>query len=344
MWIVQVALRRPYTFIVLALVIVLLGAFTLWRTPTDIFPNIDIPIVASIHQYGGLPPDEMAGRIVTNIERNAQTTINDVEHTESQSLTGLSVVKYFFQPQVNEDLAYAQITGVSQTQLRYSPPGTAPPFILAYNAATVPILQLALDSPTLSEAELSDLATTVVRPALTKVQGASMPFPFGGRQRQIQVDLDSQALRARGLAAVDVSNAIAAQSLIIPAGTQKIGNFEYSVRLNSSPAEATALADIPVRSVDGTVVFLRDVATVHDGSAPQTNIVRVNGRRSVLLSVLKTGSASTLDIIARIKEMLPRVQARLPGNLAIHPTSDQSLFVRAAIGDLDARGRRSRRR
>jgi multidrug efflux pump subunit AcrB len=338
MWIVQVALRRPYTFIVLAIVIVLLGVFTLWRTATDIFPRIDIPIIASIHNYNGLQPDEMAGRIVTNIERNAQTTINDVEHTESQSLTGIAVVKYFFQPRVNEDLAYAQITGLMQAQLRYSPPGTSPPFILAYNAATVPILQLALDSPTLSEAQIFDLANQVVRPAVTKVQGASMPWPYGGKQRQVQVDIDAAALHARGLTAGDVSDAIGAQNLVIPAGTQKIGDFEYSVRLNSSPPDVAALNDFPVRAVNDSVVYLHDVASVHDGAAVQTNVVRVNGRRSVLLSVLKTGSASTLDIIARIKALLPAVQSRLPADLTIRPTSDQSLFVRAAIGDVVREG------
>lgn len=334
MWIVRLALRRPYTFIVLALVIVLLGIFTLLRMPTDIFPNIDIPVIGSIWSYTGLPPDEMAGRLVTNVERNAQTTVNDLQHTESQSLTGMAVIKYFFQPGVNVDLAYAQITGVSQTQLRAAPPGINPPFILAYNAATVPILQLALDSPTLSESQIFDLANTVVRPTLTSVQGASMPYPYGGRQRQVQVDLDSDALRARGLSATDVSAALGAQNLIIPAGTQKIGGFEYSVRLNSSPLDIEGIGELPVRNDQGTVTLLRDVASVHDGSGIQTNLVRVNGRRSVLLSVLKTGTASTLDIVTRIKELLPVVATRLPSDVAIHATSDQSLFVRAAISDL----------
>jgi len=338
MWIVLVALRRPYTFVVLALVIVLLGGFTLWRTPTDIFPGIDIPIIGSIWNYAGLPPDEMAGRLVTNVERNAQTTVNDLQHTESQSLTGMAVIKYFFQPGVNVDLAYAQITGVSQTQLRTAPPGMNSPFILAYNAASVPILQLALDSPTLSESQIFDLANTVVRPTLTTVQGASMPWPYGGKQRQVQVDLDAAALRAHGLAAVDISNALAAQNLIIPAGTQKIGAIEYSVRLNSSPPDIAELAALPVRNAGGAVTLLREVAAVHDGSGIQTNVVRVNGRRSVLLSVLKTGSASTLDIVTQIRALLPRVAARLPSDLAIRAVSDQSLFVRAAVSDLVREG------
>ncbi|MCC7463769.1 MAG: efflux RND transporter permease subunit [Gammaproteobacteria bacterium] len=334
MWIVQLALRRPYTFIVLALAIVLLGVFTLLRMPTDIFPNIDIPIIGSIWQYTGLPPDEMASRLVTSVERSAQTTVNDLQHTESHSLTGMAVIKYFFQPGVNVDLAYAQITGVSQTQLRSAPPGITPPFILAYNAASVPILQLALDSPTLSESQIFDLANTVVRPTLTSVPGAAMPYPYGGRQRQVRVDLDSDALRARSLSASDVSAALGEQNLIIPAGTQKIGGFEYSVRLNSSPVDISGIGDLPLRNDRGSVTLLRDVASVHDGSGIQTNLVRVNGRRSVLLSVLKTGTASTLDIVAHVKELLPRVAARLPRDLAIHATSDQSLFVRAAVGDL----------
>ena len=226
MWIVRLALRRPYTFIVLAMLIVLLGVFSILRTPTDIFPNIDIPVISAIWSYTGLPPEDMANRIVANAERYAQTTVNDVEHSESQSLPGISVVKYFFQPNVNEELAYAQITGVSQTLLRQAPPGTTPPFILAYNASTVPILQLALESPSLSEAQIFDMANTVVRPSLATVAGASLPYPYGGKQRQIQVDIDPEALRSKGLAAADVSNAIGAQNLITPAGTEKIGDIE----------------------------------------------------------------------------------------------------------------------
>src|SRR3984893_304973 len=312
MWIVRLALRRPYTFIVLGVLIVLLGVFTILRTPTDIFPAINIPVVSTIWSYTGLPPEDMANRIIANAERYAQTTVNDLEHTESQSLTGMGVVKYFFQPNVNEDLSYAQITGVSQSLLRQAPPGTTPPFILADNASTVPILQLALESTTLAESTLFDLGNAVIRPGLATVQGASLPFPFGGKQRQVQVDIDPAALRSRGLSAADVSNAIGAQNLIIPAGTEKIGAIEYNIKLNSSPLKAEELNDVPIRTVNGTVVFVRDVATVHDGSSPQTNLVRVAGRHAVLMSVLKTGSASTLQVIADIKRLLPGIQTQLP--------------------------------
>ena len=266
MWIVRLALSRPYTFIVLAILIVLLGGFTIARTATDIFPNINIPIISTIWSYSGLPPDEMATQIVSGAERSAQTTVNDVEHTESQSLNGISVVKYFFQPYVNEDLAYAQITGVSQTLLRHAPPGTTPPFVLAYNASSVPILQLALDSPTLSESQLFDLANTVIRPGLTTVRGASLPFPSGGVQRQIQVDIDPAALRAKGLSASDVSSAIGTQTLIIPAGVQEIGDTEYDIKLNSMPLKVEELNNVPIRTVNGITTFVRDVANVRDGS------------------------------------------------------------------------------
>jgi multidrug efflux pump subunit AcrB len=338
MWIVRLALRRPYTFIVLAVLIVLLGVFTILRTPTDIFPAINIPVVSTIWSYVGLPPEDMANRIVSNAERYAQTTVNDVEHTESQSLPGMSVVKYFFQPNVNEDLSYAQITGVSQTLLRTAPPGATPPFILAYNASTVPILQLALTSPTLPEATLFDLGNTIIRPGLTTVQGASLPFPYGGKQRQVQVDIDPEALRSKGLSAADVSNAIGLQNLIIPAGTEKIGDIEYNIKLNSSPLKSEELNDVPIRTVNGTVVFVRDVATVHDGASPQTNLVRVAGRHAVLMSVLKTGSASTLDVIEGIKRLLPGIQTQLPENFKIAVTGDQSLFVRAAINGVVREG------
>ncbi len=331
MWIVRLALRRPYTFIVLAVLIVLLGLFTIVRTPTDIFPAINIPVVSTIWSYVGLPPEDMANRIVSNAERYAQTTVNDIEHTESQSLQGIGVAKYFFQPNVNEDLSYAQITGVSQALLRQAPPGTTPPFILAYNASTVPILQLALESSTLSEATLFDLGNSVIRPGLATVQGASLPYPYGGKQRDVQVDIDPEALRSKGLSAVDVSNAIGAQNLIIPAGTEKIGDIEYNIKLNSSPLRPEELNDAPIRTVNGTVVFIRDVANVHDGSSPQTNLVRVAGHHAVLMSVLKTGSASTLRVIEDIKRLLPGIQKQLPEGFHVGLTGDQSLFVRAAV-------------
>src|SRR5580658_1584259 len=331
MWIVQLALRRPYTFLVLAILITLLGVFSIVRTPTDIFPNIKIPVVAAIWNYTGLSPDEMATRLVLASERTAQTTVNDVEHTESQSLTGTSVVKYFFQPNVNEELSYAQITAVSQTGLRQAPPGTTPPFVLAYNASSVPILQLALSGENLSEAQLFDLGNNIIRTGLATVQGASMPYPYGGLQRQVQVDLDPDALRAQNLSGNDVTNAIASQNSILPAGTQKIGDREYFVAVNSNPRTVAELNDLPITIRNGTVIYVRDVAHVRDGYPPQTNIVRRDGHRGVLMSVLKTGSASTLDIIRTIKQRLPGIHDQLPEGFNIDLVGDQSVFVRAAI-------------
>jgi multidrug efflux pump subunit AcrB len=331
MWIVKVALRRPYTFIVLAIMIVLLGGYATAKTATDIFPNIKIPVAAVIWRYTGLLPEEMANRIVLFSERIAQTTVNDVEHTESQSVNGTAVVKYFFQPDVDSDLSFAQITAVSQTQLFFSPPGTPPPFVLAYNASSVPILQLALSSDSLPEAKLYDLGNTILRTQLATIAGASIPFPYGGKQRQVQVDLDPPQLRANGLSGNDVVKAIGEQNLILPAGTQKIDSFEYYIKLNASPAQIDDLNNMPVRAENGTVTYVRDVAHVRDGYAPQTNMVRVDGRRSVLMNVLKTGNASTIDIIDGIKQKLPQIQASLPPELKIAATSDQSVFVRSAI-------------
>jgi multidrug efflux pump subunit AcrB len=331
MWIVRLALRRPYTFIVLAIVITLLGVFSISRTPTDIFPNIKIPVVATIWKYTGLSPEEMATRLVLGTERNAQTIVNDVEHTESQNLTGTSVVKYFFQPNANEELSFAQITGVSQTLLRSAPPGTTPPFILAYNASSVPILQLALSSPRLSEAQLFDLGNNIIRTGLATVAGASMPYPYGGLQRQVQADLDPDALRAQGLSGNDVTNALAAQNSILPAGTQKIGDREYFVTVNANPRTIAELNDLPIAVRNGSVIYVRDVAHIRDGYPPQTNIVRREGHRGVLMSVLKTGSTSTLDIIKGIKQRLPGIRDQLPEDFHIDLVGDQSVFVRAAI-------------
>src|SRR6202790_198168 len=286
MWSVKIALQRSYTFIVLAIIIVLLGGYAIANTATDIFPNIKIPVAAVIWRYTGLLPEEMANRIVLFSERIAQTTVNDVEHTESQSVNGTSVVKYFFQPGVDPDLSFAQITAISQTQLFSSPPGTSPPFILSYSASSVPILQLALSSDSLSEAQIYDTGNTLLRTQLATVAGASIPFPYGGKQRQVQVDLDPQALRANGLSPNDVVNAIGQQNLILPAGTQKMGELEYFIKLNASPTQIDDLNNLPVRAQDGTVTYVRDVAHVRDGYAPQTNMVRVDGRRSVLMNVL----------------------------------------------------------
>lgn len=338
MWIVRVALRRPYTFIVLAVMLVLVGVFTILRTATDIFPAIRIPVVAVIWSYTGLPPDEMANRVASFSERGAQTTVTGIEHTESQSLNGVSVVKYFFQPNVNEELAVAQITAVSQAQLRLTPPGTMPPFVLAYDASTVPILQLALSSNELSESEIFDSGNVLIRTGLASVPGAALPFPFGGRMRQVQVDIDPAALRARGMSAQDVTSAIGNQNLIIPAGTQKIGDTEYFVKLNASPQSVAALNDLPIRASDKGVVYVRDVAQVRDGAGPQTNIVRVDGQRAVLMSMLKTGSASTLSIIDKVRELLPGIQAGLPRDLTVKMLGDQSLFVRAAVDSVIREG------
>ena len=331
MWIVRLALRRPYTFVVLAIAILLLGVFAILRTPTDIFPEIRIPVVGVIWRYSGLSPDEMATRLVLGSERNAQTTVNDVAHTESQSLSGTAVVKYFFQPHAREEMSFAQITGVSQTALRQAPPGTTPPFILAYNASSVPVLQLALSSPSLSEAELFDLGNNIIRTGLGTVYGASMPYPYGGLQRQVQVDLDPDALRAQGLSGNDVTSAIGSQNLILPAGTEKIGDREYFVAVNASPQNVDELNNLPVTTRNGSIIYVRDVAHVRDGYPPQTNIVRRDGHRGVLMSVLKTGAASTLDIIRGIKERLPGIRAALPPDFHIDLVGDQSLFVRAAI-------------
>ncbi len=331
MWIVQLALRRPYTFLVLAIVITLLGVFSILRTPTDIFPNIKIPVVATVWRYAGLSPEQMANRLVLQSERTAQTTVNDVEHTESLSLTGTAIIKYFFQPNANLSLSFAQITGVSESQLRSAPPGTTPPFILVYNASTVPVLQLALSSEKISEAQLFDQGNNIIRTGLATVQGASMPYPYGGLQRQVQADLNPDALRATGLSGNDITNALATQNSILPAGTQKIGNREYFVTVNSNPSTIAGLNDLPVTVRNGSVIYVRDVAHIRDGFPPQTNIVRRDGHRGVLMSVLKTGSASTLEIIKNIKERLPTIRGQLPQGFNVDLVGDQSLFVRAAI-------------
>jgi multidrug efflux pump subunit AcrB len=331
MWIVRLALRRPYTFLVLAIVITLFGVFAILRMPTDIFPNIRIPVVATVWRYTGLAPEQMANRLVLLAERIAQTTVNDVEHTESLSLSGSAIVKYFFQPNADESLSFSQITGVSQSQLRSAPPGTTPPFILAYNASSVPILQLALSSEQLSEAQLFDQGNNIIRTGLATIAGASMPYPYGGLLRQVQADLDPAALRATGLSGNDVTSALAAQNSILPAGTQKIGDREYFVTVNSNPSTIAGLNDLPVAVRNGSVIYVRDVAHVRDGYPPQTNVVRRDGHRGVLMSVLKTGNASTLDIIREIKQRLPGIRNQLPLGFNIDLVGDQSLFVRAAI-------------
>jgi multidrug efflux pump subunit AcrB len=331
MWIVRLALRRPYTFVVLAILILILGTLSALRTPTDIFPNINIPVVSIIWTYNGLAPQDMASRIISLQERSLTTIVNDIEHLESQSLNGVAVIKVFFHPGANISTAIAQIAGQSQTQLKQLPAGTTAPLIITYSASSVPILQLALSSPTLPEQQLNDLGLNFIRPQLTSVPGTAIPYPYGGKQRQVQVDLNTAALQANGLSPLDVVNAISAQNLILPAGTAKIGAFEYNVDMNGSPATIKELNDLPIKTVGTSTIYIRDVAFVRDGFPPQTNIVRVDGRRSTLMTIQKIGSASTLTIIAGIKQLLPFVKSTLPPDLQIRTVGDQSVFVRGAI-------------
>jgi CzcA family heavy metal efflux pump len=331
MWIVRLALRRPYTFVVLALLLLILGPIVILRTPTDIFPNINIPVVSILWNYSGLNPQEMSDRIVSQTERALTTTVENIQHSESQSLNGIAVVKVFFQPGANIERAIAQITAISQTQLRQLPPGTTPPLVITYNASSVPILQLALSGSRLSEQQLFDYGVNFIRTRLVTVPGVAIPWPYGGKQRQIQVDLNTQALQSKGLSPIDVVNAISAQNLILPSGTSKIGQFEYDVDMNGSPKKVAELNDLPIKTVGSTTIYIRDVAYVRDGFPPQTNIVRVNGKRATLLTVLKSGNNSTLDIIKGIKSMLPTVQSTLPPELHVQALSDQSIFVRASI-------------
>ena len=332
MWIVRLAIERPYTFAVMAILILILGALAIVRTPTDIFPNINIPVVSIIWNYNGLTPEEMSNRIVYVTERVLTTTVDNIEHLESQSLYGVAVVKVFLQPTASLDKAIAQITAVSQTQLRQLPAGTTPPLIISYSASTVPILQMALSGQGLSEQQLNDLALNFVRTQLITVEGASIPYPYGGKQRQVQVDLNTAALQSKGLSALDVVNAISAQNLILPTGTAKIGNTEYSVDIpNAAPQTIAELNNIPVKTTGSTTIYIRDVAWVRDGFPPQTNIVRVDGQRSVLLVIEKAGATSTLAIINGIKALMPQIMAAVPPQLKIDLLSDQSIFVRAAI-------------
>src|SRR5271155_1082542 len=294
--IVRIALRRPYTFVVLALLILIIGPLAASRTPVDIFPEIRIPIIAAIWQYTGLAPQEMAGRMVSFYQRVLTTTVNDIEHFEATSYNGLGVVKVFFQPGVDIRIANTQVTAVSQTVLRNMPPGTTPPLILNYNASTVPIIQLALSGKGQTEQSLADFGINFLRTALVTVPGAAIPYPYGGKQREVQIDLDSAAMQARNLSGQDVSNALAAQNLITPVGTEKIGTFEYAIQLNDAPSLISEIGDLPIKRVNGAMVYIRDVAHVHDGNSPQTNIVHVDGNRSVLMVVLKNGGASTLAV------------------------------------------------
>jgi len=329
--IVRIALSRPYTFIVAALLIFLVGTLAALRLPVDIFPSINMPIIGVAWQYQGLPPDQMAGRIITPFERALTTTVNDIEHIESNSYTTFGIVKIYFHPTVNIATANAQVTAISQTLLKQMPTGATPPLIVNYSASTVPIIQLALSGKGLTEQSLADLGMNFVRPRLVTVQGAGIPWPFGGKTPQVMFDLDTAALQSRGLTGLDVANALAAQNLTTPAGTEKIGDYEYTVNLNSAPSKIQELGDLPIKSVGGAMVYMHDVAQVHNGSAVQVNVVHVDGNRSVLLSVFKNGMTSTLDIVSGIKKMLNIIKPSLPDELEIKAIGDQSVFVRASI-------------
>ena len=331
MWIVRLALRRPYTFVVLSLLLFIVGPVVMLRTPVDIFPNIDIPVVSVIWNYAGMSPEELSNRIVLPYERSLTTTVNDIEHSESQTLNGVAVIKIFFRPSVNISQAVAQVTAISQTALRQYPQGTTPPLVIQYSASSVPVLQLGLSGNGLTEQQLNDFGQNFVRTQLATVQGAALAFPYGGKQRQVQVDINTQKLQEHGLSASDVVNAFNAQNIILPAGDVKMGNIDYPVETNSAPTSIAALNNLPIKTVNGATTYIRDIGNVRDGFPPQTNIVRVDGQRSSLLSIQKTGNSSTLDIIANVRAQLPSILAQLPPAMRITPIADQSIFVRAAI-------------
>jgi CzcA family heavy metal efflux pump len=331
MWIVRLALARPYTFIVVALVVILLTPVVLQRTATDIFPDINIPVITLVWKYDGLEPQEMEQRITSNSERAVTTLVNDVEHIESQTLYGIGVVKIYFQTNANIQTALAQTTAIVQTILRNLPPGTTAPLVAIFSASTVPVIQIGLTSDSLSEQQLFDYGNNFIRTQLATVQGAALPFPYGGKQRLISVDIDTPALQAKGLSAVEIVNAVNAQNLILPTGTVKLGSLEYTVEMNGSPLSVEGLNDLPIKTVNGTTIYMKDVAHIRDGFSPQTNIVRVNGNRGVLMSVYKTGGASTLDIVDRVKEVLDNYRSSLPEDLHLATFFDQSLFVRASV-------------
>src|SRR6266403_197762 len=331
MWIVRLALRRPYTFVVMALAIILLFPVVLLRTPVDIFPDIDIPVISLVWTYNGLQPQEMEQRITSNVERGITTLVNDVEHIESQSLNGIAVIKVYFQPGANIQTALAQAAAISQTFLRFLPPGTTPPLVIIYSASTVPVIQIGLTSDTLSEQQLFDFGNYFIRTQLATVPGAATPFPYGGKQRVVSVDINPTSLQAKGLSAVDIVNAVSAQNLILPTGTAKLGTLEYGVEMNGSPQTVEELNDLPVKTVNGATIYMKDVAHVRDGFSPQTNIVLSNGQRGVLMSIYKTGTASTIDIVDRVKQMLEYNKGSVPEGLHVSTFFDQSLYVRASI-------------
>ena len=336
--IVRIALSRPYTFVVMAMLITIFGVLSWLKTPTDIFPNIGIPVVSAVWSYNGLPPEDMSGRIVYYYERTLSSQVNDIQHIESQSLSGYGVVKIYFQPSVNINTAIAQITAASQTVLKLLPQGITPPYVLVFNASSVPIIQLALSSATLSQAELADYAQNFIRPQLATVAGAAVPSPYGGKIKQVNVDLNPVKMQSYRISAADVVNALARENQITPVGTEKIGQFEYIVALNDAPKEIAKLNDLPIKAVDGTVVTIRDVAFVHNGSPPQTNIVRVDGQKAVLMTIQKAGSASTLDVINGVKALLPQIKAGLPKSIELTAVGDQSEFVNDAVSGVIREG------
>jgi len=331
MWIVRVALNRPYTFIVLALLVLILSPVIIFRTATDIFPNINIPVIAVAWQYTGLNPEETEGRITSVYERILTTTVDNIEHIESTTVNGQAIIKIFLQPTASLDTANAQVSSVSQTVLRFLPPGALPPLIINYSASSVPILQLGLTGQGLSEQQLNDLGLNFLRPQLVTVPGAVVPFPYGGKQRQVMIDLNPDLLQAKGLSPQDVLNAITNQNLVLPGGTAKVDGFEYDVRMNSSPRTVAELNDLPIKQAGNSTIYLRDVANVRDGFGPQTNVVRQDGNRGVLMSILKAGNASTIDVVNGTRQLLPRVAQTLPSQLKIQPLTDQSVFVKAAV-------------
>jgi len=331
MWLVRIALQRPYTFIVMSMLIVLMGLFTIVRMPTDIFPVIDIPVITVVWNYGGLPPEEMEKRITTNYERLLTTVVNDIEHTESQSLTGIVVIKVFLQPGASVDSAIASITAASQVAVRQMPPGTTPPLIIRYSASNVPIIQAALESETMTEQQLFDLGFNFLRADFSTIPGVQIPYPYGGKQRQIEIDIDPQRLYAWGLSPRDVNTAIGLQNVVLPSGSAKIGASEFPVIMNSSPELLEEIGAIPLRTVNGRTIYVRDVANVRDGAAPQQSIVHVGGKKAALMTILKNGSASTLDIVSRVHDLLPVSLAKLPKEFKVSLLFDQSIFVRASV-------------
>ena len=331
MWIVRLALRRPYTFVIMSLLITLLGGVAISTMPVDIFPYIDIPVLSVLFNYGGLSPEEMANRVVTVFERSITSTVNDIEHIESQSYTGVCVVRIYFQPGARIELAQAQVTSSANSIIRTMPPGMFPPNILKYDASSVPVLQIGLGSKVLSEQEVFDYGQNFIRTQLATIQGASVPLPYGGKFRQVMVDLEPDSMYSKGVSASDVSNALNLQNLILPAGNAKFGDRDYEIKLNSSPRLMKEINDLPVRVVNGATVYLRDVAQVRDGASVQTGLVRVNGSRGALMTVLRNGRASTIDIVNSVKKALPKIKNTLPPELDVTQLSDQSVFVKASI-------------